>query len=38
MDAPRKLLVDTLARRPDLDLKNLSLAIGRTIVPTCNNT
>ncbi len=29
MDAPRKLLVDTLARRPDLDLKNLSLAIGR---------
>jgi len=29
MDAPRKLLVDTLARRPHLDLKNLSLAIGR---------
>jgi SOS-response transcriptional repressor LexA len=29
MDAPRKLLVDTLARRSDLDLKNLSLAIGR---------
>jgi len=29
MDAPRKLLVDTLAQRPDLDLKNLSLAIGR---------
>lgn len=29
MDAPRKLLLDTLARRPDLDLKNLSLAIGR---------
>ena len=29
MDAPRKVLVDTLARRPDLDLKNLSLAIGR---------
>lgn len=29
MDAPRKLLVDTLVRRPDLDLKNLSLAIGR---------
>ena len=29
MDAPRKLLVDTLARRPDLDLKSLSLAIGR---------
>lgn len=29
MDAPRKILVDTLARRPDLDLKNLSLAIGR---------
>lgn len=29
MDAPRKLLVDTLERRPDLDLKNLSLAIGR---------
>jgi len=29
MDAPRKLLVDTLARRPDLDLKNLSLTIGR---------
>ena len=29
MDAPRKLLVDMLARRPDLDLKNLSLAIGR---------
>lgn len=29
MDAPRKLLVDTLARRPDLDLKNLSLAVGR---------
>jgi len=29
MDAPRKLLVDTLTRRPDLDLKNLSLAIGR---------
>lgn len=29
MDAPRKLLIDTLARRPDLDLKNLSLSIGR---------
>lgn len=29
MDAPRKLLVDTLSRRPDLDLKNLSLVIGR---------
>jgi SOS-response transcriptional repressor LexA len=29
MDAPRKLLVDTVARRSDLDLKNLSLAIGR---------
>jgi phage repressor protein C with HTH and peptisase S24 domain len=29
MDAPRKLLVDALARRPDLDLKNLSLAVGR---------
>src|SRR4029450_11807661 len=29
MDAPRPLLVDTLARGPDLDLKNLSLAIGR---------
>ncbi len=29
MDAPRKLLVDSLARRPDLDLKNLSLVIGR---------
>ena len=29
MDAPRKLLVDTLAQRPDLDLKKLSLAIGR---------
>jgi SOS-response transcriptional repressor LexA len=29
MDAARKLLVDTLARRPDLDLKKLSLAIGR---------
>ena len=29
MDAPRKLLVDALTRRPDLDLKNLSLAIGR---------
>lgn len=29
MDAPRKLLIDSLARRPDLDLKNLSLAIGR---------
>jgi SOS-response transcriptional repressor LexA len=29
MDAPRKLLVDTLARRPDLDLKKLSLSIGR---------
>ena len=29
MDAPRKLLLDTLERRPDLDLKNLSLAIGR---------
>ena len=29
MDAPRKLLVDTLARRPDLDLKSLSLTIGR---------
>jgi SOS-response transcriptional repressor LexA len=29
MDAPRKLLLDTLARRPDLDLKKLSLAIGR---------
>src|ERR1700722_14266888 len=28
MDAARKLLVDTLARRPDLDLKNLSLTIG----------
>jgi SOS-response transcriptional repressor LexA len=29
MDIPRKLLVDTLAQRPDLDLKNLSLAVGR---------
>jgi SOS-response transcriptional repressor LexA len=29
MDAPRKLLIDSLARRPDLDLKKLSLAIGR---------
>jgi hypothetical protein len=29
MDAPRKLLVETLERRPDLDLKNLSLMIGR---------
>lgn len=29
MDAPRKLLIDTLARRPNLDLKNLSLAVGR---------
>jgi SOS-response transcriptional repressor LexA len=29
MDAARKLLVDTLARRPDLDLKNLSLTIAR---------
>lgn len=29
MDAPRKLLADTLARRPDLDLRNLSLSIGR---------
>jgi SOS-response transcriptional repressor LexA len=29
MDAPRKLLLDTLERRPDLDLKKLSLAIGR---------
>ncbi len=29
MDAARKLLVDTLTRRPDLDLKKLSLAIGR---------
>lgn len=29
MDAPRKLLLDTLSRRPDLDLKNLSLMIGR---------
>jgi phage repressor protein C with HTH and peptisase S24 domain len=29
MDAARKLLIDTLARRPDLDLKNLSLTIGR---------
>jgi SOS-response transcriptional repressor LexA len=29
MDAARKLLVDTLARRPDLDLKSLSLTIGR---------
>lgn len=29
MDAPRKLLVDTIAQRPDLDLKKLSLAIGR---------
>src|SRR6266436_27744 len=29
MDAARKLLVDTLARRPDLDLKKLSLVIGR---------
>jgi hypothetical protein len=29
MDAARKLLVDTLARRPDLDLKKLSLTIGR---------
>ncbi len=29
MDAARKLLVDTLARRSDLDLKNLSLTIGR---------
>lgn len=29
MDAPRRLLADTLARRSDLDLKNLSLAIGR---------
>lgn len=29
MDAPRKLLVATLARRPDLDLEKLSRAIGR---------
>ena len=29
MDAARKLLVDTLARRADLDLKKLSLTIGR---------
>ena len=29
MDAARKLLIDTLARRSDLDLKNLSLTIGR---------
>ncbi|MBM3648006.1 MAG: helix-turn-helix transcriptional regulator [Alphaproteobacteria bacterium] len=29
MDAPRKLLIDVLARRPDLDLKKLSLALGR---------
>lgn len=29
MDAPRKLLVDTVAQRPDLDLKKLSLSIGR---------
>ncbi len=29
MDAPRTLLVATLARRPDLDLQKLSLAIGR---------
>jgi len=29
MDAARKLLVDTMARRSDLDLKNLSLANGR---------
>src|SRR4051812_43163106 len=28
-DVPRKLLLDTLARRPDLDLKNLSLSIGQ---------
>ncbi|CAN5874556.1 hypothetical protein BH11PSE3_BH11PSE3_51050 [soil metagenome] len=29
MDVPRKLLMDTLARRPALDLKKLSLSIGR---------
>lgn len=29
MDAPRTLLVATLARRPDLDLRKLSRAIGR---------
>ena len=29
MDAPRKLLVDSVAQRPDLDLKKLSLSIGR---------
>ena len=29
MDAPRTLLVATLARRPDLDLESLSHAIGR---------
>lgn len=29
MDVPRKLLLDTLARRPDLDLRSLSLSIGR---------
>ena len=29
MDAPRNLLVATLARRPDLDLETLSRAIGR---------
>ena len=28
MDAPRKLLLDTLARRPDLALDGLSVAIG----------
>ena len=35
MDAPRKVLVDTLARRPDLDLKNLSrsAAIATCTVP-----
>lgn len=29
MDPPRKFLVDILSQRADLDLKNLSLAIGR---------
>lgn len=29
MDPPRKFLVDVLSQRADLDLKNLSLAIGR---------
>ena len=28
MDSPRKLLAATLARRPDLDLRTLSLKIG----------